>query len=54
LVANKDFNVHIVVESLRKKIMSQSAAALNSPNLSLYLFCHKKLLSTSDSSPAEM
>ena len=52
MVANKEFNVHIVVESLRKKIMSQSAT-LSNPNLSLYLFCQNKLLSTSDSSPTD-
>ena len=49
LVAKNDMTVHVLAESLRKKISNQSKVLNNDPTLSIFLFCKNKLLSGSDS-----
>lgn len=48
-MANKDFTVRTVTESLYRKLKNQSKLLTTDPSLSIFLFCKSKLLSGTES-----
>lgn len=46
-MVNKDYTVHVVAESLRKKLRNQSQLLMSDSAQSVFLFCKNKLLSGS-------
>lgn len=48
-MVNKEYTVHVVAESIRKKLRGQSQLLKNDATFSIFLFCNNKLLAGSES-----